>query len=334
MIRALPLLLLALIGSGCVRWSPPSMAPVSGLAPCRTDSLRWVSPRDAKDRQRLDAWCAGVGLPIIQTAVATSAPQSVGMDAITFVSWNVHVGNGDIRAFVKDLRAGVHTGDRPIEHFVLMLQEAARTNGVPAFADAASGAARISSGASASIDIQAIGDDLGLSVVYVPSMRNGRSQDDPPADRGNAILSTLRLSEPIAVELPGERQRRVAIFAKAGAISVGVVHLDALGAPNRLWAFWTPWMRAVQIGAMGGVMPDGPLVLGADLNTWHGLDERAGRVLEQHPEATPATRDWDGLGLRVLDYLFFRAGADKRAYVRQIGKSYGSDHKPLIGWIE
>ena len=49
-------------------------------------------------------------------------------------------------------------------------------------------------------------------------MRNGSSAGDPAEDRGSAILSTLPLSEPIAVELPGERQRRVVIIAKAGSI--------------------------------------------------------------------------------------------------------------------
>ena len=70
------------------------------------------------------------------------------------------------------------------------------------------------------IDIVAISRELGLSLIYVPSMRNGGSPDDPAEDRGNAILSTLPLSEPVAVELPGERQRRVVIIAKAASISV------------------------------------------------------------------------------------------------------------------
>ena len=49
-------------------------------------------------------------------------------------------------------------------------------------------------------------------------MRNGSSAGDPAEDRGSAILSTLPLSEPIAIELPGERQRRVVIIAQVGSI--------------------------------------------------------------------------------------------------------------------
>jgi endonuclease/exonuclease/phosphatase family metal-dependent hydrolase len=104
-------------------------------------------------------------------------------------------------------------------------------------------------------------------------MRNGGSPDDPAEDRGNAILSTLPLSEPVAVELPGERQRRVVIIAKAATISIAVVHLDALGGARRLRLFWTPWMRDWQVRYAAAVLPDGPLVIGGDLNTWHGRDD-------------------------------------------------------------
>ena len=74
-----------------------------------------------------------------------------------------------------------------------------------------------------------------------------RVTDEPAEDRGNAILSTLPLTEPVAVELPGERQRRVVIIAKAASISLAVVHLDALGGTRRLRVFWTPWMRDSQV---------------------------------------------------------------------------------------
>ena len=151
---------------------------------------------------------------------------------------------------------------------------------------------------------------------------------------GNAILSTLPLSEPVAVELPGERQRRVVIIAKAASISLAVVHLDALGGARRLRLFWTPWMRDLQVRSAAAVLPEGPLVIGGDLNTWHGRDEFAARFLDQQVGVTPLTVDRVGLGLRVLDYMFFRAGPDKRARYRQVERLYGSDHRPLVGWVE
>lgn len=318
--------------AGCVRWSPPAMAPAaSGL--CRSASLRWFTPDDQAERRRLDSWCAGVGTPAVQPSAADGRPTSIDIKDVTFVSWNVHVGNGDIRAFVRDLRYGSLTAGRTVGDFVLLLQEAVRTSDVPPLAEEASGAARIPA-KSAANDIVRVSAELGLSLIYVPSMRNGSSLEDPAEDRGSAILSTLPLSEPTAVELPGERQRRVAIFAKIPSLSVGVMHFDALGGARRLWVFWTPWMRSVQEQSVRPLLPDGPFVLGADLNTWHGIDEPAPRGLQQLPRATPVSLERHGLGTRVLDYLFFRAGEHHRAHYRQLSNLYGSDHRPLIGWVE
>ena len=271
----------------------------------------------------------------MHTNAAAVLSTETDIEAMTFASWNVHVGSGDIRAFVKDLLAGKHTEGREVRHYVLLLQEAVRTEGVPPLAATAAGAARIRAhAAAASTDIVQIARELGLSLVYVPSMRNGASADVPAEDRGNAILSTVPLTEPMAVELPGERQRRVVIVAKAGPVSVAVVHLDALGGVERLRVFWTPWMRNRQVRSAASSLPDGPLVIGADLNTWHGRDELAARFLGELFGETPLAINRVGFGLRVLDYMFFRAGTGRRAHYRQLENRYGSDHRPLVGWIE
>jgi endonuclease/exonuclease/phosphatase family metal-dependent hydrolase len=297
--------------------------------------VQWLAPDDARERARLDEWCAGVGVPAAHDIIATAAPEVVAMQDITFVSWNVHVGSGDIRAFVNDLKNGAHTRGRAVRDFVLMLQEAVRTADVPPLIAGAAGAARIPAHAAVNpIDIVEISRELGLSLIYVPSMRNGSSPREPHEDRGSAILSTLPLSRPVAIELPGERQRRVVIVAQAASVSVAVVHLDALGAARRLRLFWTPWMREVQVRAMMTSLPAGPLVVGADLNTWHGRDEKAARTLRDLFRATPLSIDREGLGLRVLDYMFFRAETGRRAHYRQLTNRYGSDHRPLVGWVE
>lgn len=336
----LPILLLVSALAGCVRPTAPAMSPaVAGS--CRSESLRWFAPEREEDRARLDAWCAGVGQPVLQSAALVDVEAPIDLADVTFVSWNVHVGNGDIPAFVRDLRAGLLTSGRPVRHFVLMLQEAVRTTGAPPFGAEAAGAQRIAARALESIDIVDISRDLRTHLLYVPSMRNGNSPDEAAADRGSAILSTVPLSDPVAVELPGERQRRVAIVAKLSVplsngspVSVGVIHLDALGAPSRFWMFGTSWMRELQVKSMESLLPAGNLVLGADLNTWHGTSEPAVRHLAQVFAGTPMSLNRDGLGLRVLDYMFFRAEPNHSAHYEVVPNAYGSDHRPLVGWIQ
>jgi endonuclease/exonuclease/phosphatase family metal-dependent hydrolase len=319
------------------------MSPVAG-GPCRSTSLQWRSPDDLYERKRLDSWCAGVGPAVIRPSSSLADPsRPISLAEVTFVSWNVHVGNGDVRAFVADLRAGRLARNRKVGHFVLLLQEAVRAEGVPPYERGTAGAHRIATRDMASADIVQLSRDLDLSLIYVPSMRNGNSLESPASDRGNAILSTLPLSEPVAVELPGERQRRVTIIstftlssdsASSMPVSVGVIHLDALGGPQRLWALWTPWMRERQIKLLESALPEGTLVLGADLNTWHGTDELAVRVLSHRFRNTRTRREYVGLGFRVLDYLFFGAGNNRSARSEQLAQTYGSDHRPLIGWFE
>jgi endonuclease/exonuclease/phosphatase family metal-dependent hydrolase len=317
-----------------VRWSPPAITPVAAGS-CRSGALQWFAPDDAAERTRLDMWCAGVGEAAIHPSLSTAAQESIDLRQITFVSWNVHVGSGDIRAFVKDLINGDHTSGRSVRHYVLMLQEAVRTHGVPPLLPTAAGAGRIPAHAPVNpIDIVEISRELGVSLIYVPSMRNGKSSSEAAEDRGSAILATLPLAAPIAVELPGERQRRVMVVAQAGPVSVAVIHLDPLGGDRRLRLFWTPWMRDVQVRSAARLLPDGPLVIGADLNTWHGRDERGARFLTALFDATRLSIDRRGLGLRVLDYMFFRAESGRRAHYRQLANRYGSDHRPLVGWVE
>lgn len=323
----------AIVPSACARWSPVELAPAS-TGSCRDESVQWIAPKDPEERGRLDTWCAGVAEPAHLQSDGAGTASSVAMSDVAFVSWNVHVGSGRIRAFVEDLRAGTLTGGRRFPHYVLLLQEAVRTEGVRAFAKGAARARRIAPhDPDSRIDIVRLSRDLGLSLIYVPSMRNGDA-GDPAEDRGSAIVSTLPLTRPVAIELPGERQRRVVITAQAGSFSVAVVHLDALGSAPRLRVFWTPWMRDVQARSLITALPSGLLVVGADLNTWHGHGELAARALRDVFRDTPLTIDRHGLGLRVLDYMFFRAAPGRRAHYRQIANRYGSDHRPLVGWVE
>src|SRR4051812_24776957 len=171
------------LASGCAHTVSPRMAPQTAGS-CRSEEVRWYAPDDVIERRRLEAWCAGVGAPVISGAAAAPV-RSVALSDIVFVSWNVHVGNGRIRPFVDDLRAGHLTNGRPPLQFVLLLQEVVRTSGMPSGTPGARAAGQIRAAHQEDEDIDTIRRELHLSLVYVPSMRNGSSGRNPAADRGN-----------------------------------------------------------------------------------------------------------------------------------------------------
>jgi endonuclease/exonuclease/phosphatase family metal-dependent hydrolase len=280
-----------------------------------------------------------VGVGAAALAGPPPAPaETVLIQDVTFVSWNVHVGNGDVRGFIRDLRAGLLTGGRPPDHIVVLLQEAVRVPGVPDLGPGVRGARRIAAAHQDKEDIESLGRELGLWLAYVPSMRNGHRPDDPAADRGNAILSTLPLSAPVAIELPFTRQRRVALLTDVAlspteVLAVGVVHLDALTTSRRLWIFGTRGWRARQVEALAALLPVGSLVVGADLNTWLGAGEPATRHLRRLFGVQENAPGSPGKRRRTLDYLFFRAVPPATGRSVEVPNTYGSDHHPLIGWF-
>jgi endonuclease/exonuclease/phosphatase family metal-dependent hydrolase len=183
-------------------------------------------------------------------------------------------------------------------------------------------------------------------MLYVPSMRNGAGAFE---DRGNAIVSTERLQGPFAVELPLERQRRVAVGASievrtsAGPARIDVVsaHLEPLSSPASLWIFKSPRPRqvasllhAVESRSRARGVPLLGSVVGGDFNTIQGgADE----------EAYSMARSWSRSLLREdprrthrlgrLDYLFFRFQDGWTASTTRVDEKFGSDHHPVLGRI-
>jgi endonuclease/exonuclease/phosphatase family metal-dependent hydrolase len=256
-------------------------------------------------------------------------------------SWNVNVGAGDLAPFVADLRAGQLSGGRRVEHFVLLLQEVLRTGDtVPPGGPAQSGARRIMR-TPPRVDIVDFARESGLSLLYIPSMRNGLDASAPAEDRGNAILSTMPLHAPMALELPFVRQRRVAVFATLGGwgdegpIGVASVHLDPFVGANRLWLFGAGSARGRQARAITAALPPhGPVVVGGDFNAWLGADEPALREMARVSGQPAPAIDRTYASGAVLDYLFFRAPASWGAMTyHRASHPYGSDHYPLVGWI-
>jgi endonuclease/exonuclease/phosphatase family metal-dependent hydrolase len=308
------------------------------------DPARWLLSR--ADAPALDAWCAAVGPAV---AIAAATPPDEAVDSLLVVSWNVHVGGGDMVRFVADLRSGVLTGG-PVRHFALLLQETHRSgSAVPEPVDGARVAERITRQPldGERLPVDEVARQLGLHVIYVPSMHNGRVRGAATReDRGNAILATLPLESPVALELPVVRQRRVAVTGVArGRTSAGTqwalqltsVHLenrggrDVLGVSGR--ARQAEWL-------VEALPPAGLAVLGGDLNTWVlGAAEPAVSAMLLHfpdtPDALPdGPTHTSHLVVRArLDYLFARMpGGAMTAYARAPGQ-YGSDHYPVMAWL-
>ena len=306
-------------------------------------AVRWHEQEGARSRPTLDAWCRGVGPIVYQSQPANASndlPLVHAIDPIAVVSWNVNVGAGDLAAFVKDLRAGGLSEGRRVDHFVLLLQEALRTgDAVPARGASQAGARRLLR-SPPRVDIVSFAREHGLALLYVPSMRNGLDAGDPAEDRGNAILSTLPLLAPGAVELPFARQRRVAALAMLSGLGdsdplgVASVHLDPFVGAKRLWVFGAAGARGRQARAIAEVLPPrGPVVVGGDFNTWLGTGETALREMAQITGQPAQAREGTYATGAVLDYLFFRTPPSWRASYERAGDTYGSDHYPLIGWI-
>jgi endonuclease/exonuclease/phosphatase family metal-dependent hydrolase len=352
-VLTLPVRAVALAGLGtaavaaCATVGTPASATTAACRESTTHDVAWVHAPDGSDHFTLDAWCAGVGPVVLNPSDATS---DLVADSLLVVTWNMHVGGGDLNAFVTDLRTGRVTGGGSVDHFVLLVQEAYRAGGaVPYLPAGARSAGRIEKEppARSRADIVATAAALGLHVFYVPSMRNGADAADAPEDRGNAILSTLPLTEPAAIELPYEAQRRVVAAAtinvmttsgRSWPVRFASVHLDNRSRLARGIATLGPG-RARQARALAEAMVDDTLaVVGADTNAWSiGPLEIAPRILHRSFADTPPhdgkpTHFAGGLGRR-LDELFFRGSRATMTAPQRVDDRYGSDHHAVTAWI-
>ncbi len=314
--------------------------------------IAWVSAAPAGDLAALGRWRAAVGPARIgnpgfgHVPPSRAPPDRSPRRPLTVAAWNAGVGAGAIRALWDHLCGG---HGAPAGPTVLLLQEVFATGPhLPAAAPPATWAKRIT-GVSASeprTDIVSFAREVGLSLVYVPSMRNGGPDQGPPEDRGSAVLANVPLASPRAIELPFERQRRVAVAASVTlddhTIDLCSVHLENRGPWRRAWRGLGSGRRR-QMAALLTVFPSADSVasvLGGDLNTWvRGHRESAYRLararfpLPAQPDPKPTHHFEIGGRLRHSDHLMFRLPPGWHADYRRLDDNFGSDHYPLVGTL-
>ena len=237
-------------------------------------SVSWLAPELARDVTSLSRWRRSVGPAVAVAVKAETASQA--SDQLVVVNWNMHVGGGDLHRLFADVRRQAG----PSVPIVFLLQEAYRSGPeVPTVLDRDATFASVIRGLrkdGGREEIEALAASLGLHTYYVPSMRNGGPLTSDE-DRGNAILSTVPLADLAAIELPFERQRRVAVAATVSGstargrpwrLRVVSAHLDNMVGARRLWIAGGESARTRQArGLLAALGTQAPLVLGADLNT-------------------------------------------------------------------
>jgi endonuclease/exonuclease/phosphatase family metal-dependent hydrolase len=304
--------------------------------------------RHAHDqRLRLEGWRQNVGAPV---ALDLAPPPTGEPQSLVVLSWNVWIGRGKLQAVISRIRQGdfADLGAEPDLPLLVLLQEAYRSD--PTLPAPSGPAGRVlTAQLGPQEDVVETARAQGLNLRYAPSMRNGAFS----SDRGNAILSTFPLLDSHAIELPLVLQRRVAVSSELslGSRTLRVVsaHLDPRGPPGHRWLGAAG--RERQARHLIGSIPDGTVVLGADLNLGRGRYERAWRALIDAgytfgvPASTPSWRHtFHALPRLVLDYLLVRDGPGliRQARVHRLDEHpqdrgprvFGSDHHPLLGRID
>ena len=314
------------------------------------EGVRWFGPAREPDRRELATWCSAVGPVELVARPSRSFPPPDSVAELTIATWNVHVGGGDLPGFLESelgYDCDVSDGARFQTHFVLLAQEAYRASDrVPEPPEGARVAGRIAENppAGSRMDIVQMAQRCGLALFYVPLMRNGREAGEGgPEDRGSAILSTLPLSGPVAIELPLEAQRRVAVLATVpgpggDSLRVASVHLDVAG--NILRVLSTGGSMRVRQSdglteAIDMLDPNRaiPIVVAGDMNTWSASETVILRMLRTYPDS-PSPGKEKTRGAWPPDHLFFRAGEGPFEIVegsyRVVENAYGSDHNPRL----
>lgn len=180
-------------------------------------------------------------------------------------------------------------------------------------------------------DVRRASERRRLSFFFAP-VREG-----PEISRGNAIVATMPLLNPRRIPLPRVRQPRNAVAAD---VELGRMRLFVASAhlENRV-SWWRGGLfsdggRGAQARALIAALPEGPGILGGDMNTWLGTQEPAWLAFRQRFADTPSALQPTFRDRLVLDHLFFDLPEGWRATAAVDMQSFGSDHHPVIGALQ
>ena len=335
--------------AGCARPVRMALAPGPhvGCRAAQTAStdvpVAWIRPADEGERRALDAKCAQVGLPLLPPP-ARDVPRA---QRVVIATWNMHDGRGDVLSLVDALRHGSADGPAP-DAVIVLLQEVVRSlppvPATPRTTEPAAGGVQ---------DVPSIVSRLGWHLAYLPGRRNRLHPDgSKAADRGVAILSSLPLTDLEAIELPIERQRRVALSGvvhgtapdgRDWRLRVVSVHLENRSGMRRFWARAgasrtrqaEALIDALALSPTAMASKVLPAVVGGDFNVWLGPDEEALRLLREAFGTFPSedTRPTMQNAWR-LDYLFPRVPVTVTTTHRRLDALFGSDHYPVVATLD
>lgn len=341
------------------------MAPI---APCGwsrdSTEITWYGPSEARDRRAHEARCRTSGPPVVMKTPA--APfQGLGPgDSLAVFIWNVAVGGGDLLSFLEQevglACLGPETGPSvEFPHFALLLQEAfRRSEDLPPLHDPrlAARKSRHDPHPGGDPDVVEVATRCGLAAFYVPS---GRSGADVPGekrlDKGNAILSTLPLSDLLAIENPFETERKVSAAASVptpgfSPLRLVSAHMEVSSTFRRAFLTGNQTRARQAAGLLDAIdaqeTEEGsspPTLVGGDFNTWSGGES----TLKLFRRAFPDSPPWDGLSTRgpfPTDHIFFRRGTTGdtgrgganplvAGSYRRIDNPYSSDHRGRVVWV-
>ena len=185
---------------------------------------------------------------------------------------------------------------------------------------------------------------LNLSFAYLPQFGKRLRSDGPMTFTGNAILCSQPLEEITAIPIANRfTHRRLARMTGAPAgmvaqarfsgkmLNIGAVHLNSR---------WNPEGRARQMSEYLAKLPEGPTIIGGDLNTTTlALPDRKSLVIAPirlvlQPRRLAEPQQWEGLFGHLAKAGFSIDDANvprKRTYT--FSKLWPSIMRPNLDWI-